>query len=429
MPRLPSELVLDLFQKTILENEYIPESHRPTPKQAEFLMSPQLEVLFGGAAGGGKTDGLLMSALQFVGIPGYNAILFRRTLQDHKLPEGLIPRSMEWLSDKGAKWNGSDYKWTFPSGATLTFGYLETEQDKYRYQSSAVQFLGWDELTQFQESQYTYLMSRLRRLANVHVPLRVRAATNPGGIGHEWVKQRFIVEGQKYNRAFIPALLEDNPHIDRVTYEKSLQSLDHATFLQLRHGDWEVRSDVGKFRREWFTIVDGYPAEAKKVRFWDLASTLPKKGTDPDWTAGALLAEKDGVYYIVDIQRRRGTPQQIEQLIRMTAEMDGPSVDICMEEEPGSSGVAMIDHYAREVLKGKTFRGIRTTGDKEIRANPVSSAAEAGNVKLVRGTWINDFLDEAEIFPRGSHDDQVDAVAAGFSMLAVKTELTERPFA
>jgi predicted phage terminase large subunit-like protein len=429
MLRSPSELVLDLFKKTILENRWIPESHRPTAKQAEFLMSPQLEVLYGGAAGGGKTDGLLMAALQFADMPGYNAILFRRTLQDHKLPEGLIPRSMEWLTDKGAKWNGSDYKWTFPSGATLTFGYLETEQDKYRYQSSAFQSIGWDELTQFQESQYAYLMCRLRRLTNVHVPLRVRSATNPGGIGHEWVKQRFIVEGQKYNRAFIPALLEDNPHIDRTTYEKNLQLLDHATFRQLRHGDWEIRPDVGKFRREWFTIVDGYPAEAKKVRFWDLASTLPKTGTDPDWTAGALMAEKDGVYYLVDIQRRRGTPQQVEQLIRMTAEMDGPSVDICMEEEPGSSGVAMIDHYAREVLKGKTFRGIRTTGDKEIRANPVSSAAEAGNVKLVRGTWINDFLDEAEIFPRGSHDDQVDAVAAGFSMLAVKTELTERPFA
>jgi predicted phage terminase large subunit-like protein len=88
-----------------------------------------------------------------------------------------------------------------------------------------------------------------------------------------------------------------------------------------------------------------------------------------------------------------------------------------MEQEPGSSGVNMIDHYARVVLKGWPFRGVKTTGPKEVRANPVSSAAEAGNVKLLRGAWIGAFLDELEIFPAGAHDDQVDAVSGAFEVL------------
>ena len=89
-----------------------------------------------------------------------------------------------------------------------------------------------------------------------------------------------------------------------------------------------------------------------------------------------------------------------------------------MEQEPGSSGVNTIDHYRRRILAGFAFYGNRTTGSKEMRANPVSSQAEAGNIKLVRGPWINDFLDEAELFPHGAHDDQVDAVSGAFEQLA-----------
>jgi predicted phage terminase large subunit-like protein len=263
-------------------------------------------------------------------------------------------------------------------------------------------------------------MSRLRRLQDFPVPLRVRAATNPGNIGHEWVKQRFLVEGPKAGRKFIPALLEDNPYLDREAYERNLKQLDHVTYRQLRLGDWEIRSSAGKFRREWFEIVDSYPKDARKVRFWDLASTLPKKGEDPDFTVGALLAEKQGIYYVLDIRRMRGTPQSVEALIKQTAELDGPTVSIYMEQEPGAAGVAIIDYYARKVLKGHSFRGLKTTGDKEIRANPVSSAAEAKNIKLIRGPWISDFLDEIEIFPKGSHDDQVDAVSGAFMVLGSK---------
>lgn len=401
---------------TVLENPYIP--HDPTPKQAEFLLLPDREALYGGAAGGGKSDALLMGALQYVQVPGYAAILFRRTYKDLALPGALMDRSHQWLDPTDARWIDSEKTWLFPSGATLTFGYLEAENHKYRYQGAAFQYVGFDELTQFTLTQYTYLFSRLRRLAGVQVPIRMRSASNPGGMGHEWVMQRFLTEGKVKRRPFIPARLEDNPYLDREEYEASLNELDPVTRAQLLKGDWTAKPAGKKFKREWFTIVDSYPAGMRRVRYWDLAATEPKPGKDPDWTAGALLGISQGRIYIINIVRLRGTPFDVERLIRQTAELDGVAVEIWMEQEPGSSGVNTIDHYRREVLQGFTFYGNPASGSKEIRANPVSANAQAGNVYLVRGPWIGDFLTEAEAFPTPNvHDDQIDAVSGAYQAL------------
>lgn len=409
---------------TIIENKYIP--HDPTVKQGEFLLCNDKEALYGGAAGGGKSNALLMAALQYVEVPGYAAIIFRRTYKDLALPGALMDRAHKWLDTTDAHWSENNKTWTFPSGATLTFAYLATENDKYNYQGSEYQFVGFDELTQFEESQYRYLFSRLRRLEGVQVPLRARVASNPGGRGHEWVKQRFFVEGDKSGRIFIPAKLEDNPYLDTKEYEQSLMELDPVTRAQLREGNWDVLPDGNKFKRGWFKIVDDYPKDGRTVRYWDLAATEPKPGKDPDWTAGAKVLEKDGQYWILDVRRDRLTPKGVEEFILQTAETDGREISIYMEREPGSSGVNTIDYYARKVLKGFAFQGHNTTGSKEVRANPVSAAAENGNVFLVRGDWINAFLDEITSFPQGAHDDMVDAVSGAFGKLV---EAKERKYA
>jgi predicted phage terminase large subunit-like protein len=405
-----------IMRATVLENPYIP--HDPTSKQAEFLLNDVRESLFGGAAGGGKSDALLMAALQYVDEPNYAAILFRRTYKDLSLPGALMDRAHDWLDGTDARWKESEKTWVFPSGATVTFAYLASENDKYNYQGSEYQFVGFDELTQFEESQYRYLFSRLRRLKGSKIPIRARVASNPGGRGHEWVKQRFIVEGLEKGRIFVPAKLEDNPYLDTEEYEEMLKELDPVTREQLRHGDWNIRTDGKKFKREWFKVVEDYPSDLKMVRYWDLAATEPKKDTDdPDWTSGCLMGEKGGQYWIIDVTRTRSTPKNVETLISNTALMDGREVEIHMEQEPGSSGVNTIDHYQRNVLRGFAFYGDRVTGKKEVRANPLSSAAEAGNVFLVRGTYINDFLDEMLGFPYGAHDDQVDSASGAFSKL------------
>ena len=390
----------------------------PTAKQEAFLCLPTLEALFGGAAGPGKSVGLLMAALQYVDYPSYSALLVRRSYADLALPGALMDKASDWLGGTSARWRADGHTWTFPSGASLTFGYLERPQDRYRYQSAEFQFIGFDELTQFQEPDYRYLFSRLRRLKDSPIPIRMRAASNPGNIGHEWVKQRFMVE-RNDDRVFLPARIADNPHLDRTEYEKSLAELDPVTRQQLLNGDWTARAAGDKFRREWFEIVDAAPADCQFVRRWDMAATEPRPGKDPDYTAGCLLGlSSTNILYIIDMKRMRGTPGACEALVKQTAELDGVYVPVRMEQEPGSSGVKMIDDYQRRVLMGYDFRGVPSTGKKEVRANPLASQAEAGNVKLVRGPWINAFLDEAEIFPRGAHDDQIDAASGALADLS-----------
>lgn len=247
--------------------KYIP--HEPHLKQHAFLWLHCQEALFGGAAGGGKSDALLMAALQWADTPEYAAIILRRTFADLSLPGAVMSRAQEWLAHTDAKWDDNKKTWKFPSGATLTFGYLQTTKDKFRYQGAEFQFIGFDEVTQFPEEDYRYLFSRLRkpepptgdseddnrRKAIVRalsgVPLRMRCATNPGGEGHRWVKTRFLDKlpdtdepedvQSAAERMFIPSLLEDNPSLDKGAYEASLRQLDPITQAQLRHGDWTIR--------------------------------------------------------------------------------------------------------------------------------------------------------------------------------------------
>jgi len=410
-------------------SRYVP--HQPHAKQAAFLspiVNARREVLYGGAAGGGKTDALLMAALQYVDVPGYSGVLVRQTYPMLDQPGGIIPRSKEWLAPTDAIWNQQRHEWSFPSGATIVFRHLADEQAVRDYQGGEYDFIGVDELTDFAEQQYRFLFSRQRRLvAGPDVPLRMRATANPIGPGKRWVRQRFLVEGLAAGRLFIPARLEDNPALDQESYDLSLRELGSVRYAQLRHGDWEVEEEGRTFRREWFDAVKPkiVPANCRRVRFWDLAATETPKGTaarrmgDPDWTAGLLLARAtSGTYYVEDVRRARVSAAKVEALILQTAEADGKAVPIRMEQEGGASGVSLISHYRRHVLDGYDFRGIPSTGSKEVRAAPVAARAEQGEVALVEGRWNREFLDELAEFPDGVHDDQVDALSGAFGWLA-----------
>ena len=364
-----------------------------------------------------------MGALQHVSVPRYSAVIFRRSYADLCKAGALIDRSLEWLNKTDAKWDGQNHTWTFPSTAKLSFGYIENDRDVYHHQSAEYQYEGFDELTQFTEFQYRYMISRLRRLENSSVPLRMRSASNPGNIGHDWVKQRFMIEGIEHERMYVPAKLPDNPFLDQVEYVKSLMELDPITKRQYLDGDWTARHGGNIFLREWFKIVAEAPAELKLVRYWDMAATEPKPNTDPDHTVGALVGEQNGTYYILDVRRVRSSPPMVEALIKQTAQLDPQGTRTFMEQEPGSSGVAQIDYYARQVLQGFSFWGIKSTGPKAERAVPVSSASEAGNVKLKLASWNGAFLDEFEGFPQGAHDDIVDAVSGAFLQLRVKGDV------
>ena len=394
----------------------------PTLLQAAFLALPHREAFYGGAAGGGKSSALLMAALQYVHIPKYAALLLRRTYTDLTLPDSLMSRAREWLQNTGAKWVEREKTWRFKSGATLSFGYLQREGDRYRYQSAAFQFIGFDELTQFPEISYTYLFSRLRRLKGFNVPVRMRSASNPGNIGHEWVRQRFLIEGKSKGRIFIPARLDDNPYLDRAEYVKSLMELDPVTRAQLLEGDWTARQAGGFFPREKFVLAPREPRRWEAiVRFWDLAASAPKKGKDPDRTCGYLVSvNKRGIYTIHHVVRMRGVPAEVEAVVAQTAQVDGRGVPIRMEQEPGASGKSLIDAYRRRVLQGFNFRGIPSIGNKVVRAGPVSSEVDAGNVRMLLAPWTTEVLDALEAFPHGAHDDDVDALSGAYNWLSTK---------
>lgn len=390
--------------------------------------------MFGGAAGGGKSDCLLMAALQYVDEPGYAALILRRTYADLALPNAIMDRADQWLRPTDAKWNDDTKTWTFPSGATLTFGYLERESHKYRYDGPEFQFIGFDELTHFTQSQYTYMFSRLRKLETSDIPIRMRSATNPGGPGHQWVKQRFIIEGRAKGRVFIPSKLSDNPSINKEEYELSLSELDPVTKQQKLDGNWDAAAEGLIFQREWFKTIhpSRVPTLRRNIRYWDLAGTKPHaQNKDPDYTCGLRMG--DGVdlnWYISDVVRIRETPGKVEKFVRETAIRDGLKVKHYIEEDSGQAGKAQTEHYLRRVLRGFSAYRVKPVGTKPERVNPAAAAAQNGFIYLVEGIWVNDFLDEVTMFTDDdshSHDDQVDCFGGAFNKLSHKKSATYRP--
>lgn len=212
--------------------------HKPTPKQWEFLRLSCFEALYGGGAGGGKTDCVLMDVLRGAHLPYYSALITRKKFTDLSLPGAVMDRAKSWWIPRGAHWNDRDKSCTFPSGARVQFGYLDTDMDMYRYQGSEFQRLIVDEATQIPERRYKYLLSRLRKPVDMPIDLAARLTSNPGGIGHRWVKERFVDEATRGLRQFVPALLADNPHLDQETYRESLAQLDPTTRAQLERGEW-----------------------------------------------------------------------------------------------------------------------------------------------------------------------------------------------
>jgi predicted phage terminase large subunit-like protein len=376
------------------------------------LCLPHREAFYGGAAGGGKSDALLMAALLFVDVPKYAALILRRTFPDLSLPGAIMDRAGDWLRGTDAVWRDATKTWEFPSGATLTFGYLQTEMDKYHYQGAELQFVGYDEITQFTETQYTYLLSRLRRLSGADVPLRQRAAGNPGGLGHEWVKARFVMGTA--SAPFIPARLADNPHLDQTAYRQSLAGLDDVTRAQLEDGNWDVQPSGGLFERAWFLPTTAEYTAVTRVRAWDLAASL-----EGDWTVGVRMARTADNRFIVEhvARFRKLVGDRDEEIVRVAAQ-DGRQTHIALEEEGGSAGKSQTASLAGK-LAGYVVRGERPTGPKDVRARPFASQVQAGNVRYLPGTWDHAaWITELTAFPTGRPDDQVDASSGAFNTLA-----------
>lgn len=250
---------------------------KPQPKQALFMSRNENECLYGGSAGGGKSDALLAEATRQVHIPTYRGIIFRRTYPQLKK---LIDRSYQIYTRAfpKAKYNSGTHTWVFPSGAKIYLANMNRESDKYNYQGQDYEYIAFDELTQFTEDQYIYMLSR-NRPNGPNTRCYMRATANPGGIGHGWVKQRFLTPAppmtritedvsfvddkgnlitKTTSRIFIPSNVFDNKELlkNDPTYLARLAMLPEKDRNALLYGDWD--SFDGQVFTEWINDSKHY---------------------------------------------------------------------------------------------------------------------------------------------------------------------------
>lgn len=444
---------------------------RPQERQKTFLQSNADIAIFGGAAGGGKTFSILMECCYHVNIPNFTATIFRKSYPQIMRQGGLWDESFEVFNGITTPPPFPSYGlpgWRFPAGAEVRFSHMDDKTYMIDNQGAQICMIGFDQLEQFSGEQFFFMMSRNRSMCGVRPYMRGTANPQPGWLAEfidwwiekdgyaniersgkvrwfvrmsgqmEWadsyaeLKSRYP-DSEPKSATFIlstiydnPALLDKNPGY--LASLKNLPDLERQRLLgdPQRGGNWKIKAGGTHFKREWFQIIPQMPADLHPVRrYWDMAATPPDLATgngSPDCTAGALIGFRAGQWFICDMRRDRLTPKSAKDLVWQTAVIDGPKIPVRMEIEGGASGKNMIDDYARTVFMGRDFKGRYPSGSKAVRAQPLSCAAEAGNVFLVEGAWNKAFLDEAESFTgedtAGLHDDQIDACAGAMKDIA-----------
>ena len=279
------------------------------------------EALYGGAAGGGKSDTLLMDAAQFCHVPGYGALILRRTHQELVLKGALIDRSHDWWGGTAVKWNGDDKRWTWPSGATIEFGYFDTWVDRSRYQSAAWNRIYFDELTQFPEDWYRFMFTRIRRVTGFQVPSAMRGATNPGNIGHKWVEARFPVhvtfeEQDQSKRRFLFASFQDNPHVDQEDYATQLEEAPPLVRRQML-GEW-IDDGVGRVY-SGFDETRNFLREELPEGEWSYVLGIDFGIVDPNAFTVLGWRKHDRIVYVLASYRKKGDAIDVaEEVVELT---------------------------------------------------------------------------------------------------------------
>lgn len=375
---------------------------RPQKRQAEFMERWEDEALYGGAAGGGKTDALLAEALRQVHIPHYRGILLRKTYPECS---ELVDRSSQLYpaAFPGAKYNGQTHCWTFPSGAKIYFGSMQHKQDRLKYQGKHYDFIGFDELTHFSWEEYSYLFSR-NRPGGPGTRCYIRATCNPGGIGHAWVKERFIagkepnrthwetvnIGGKEYrkSRIFIPSTVFDNQILlqNDPRYVASLSMLPEQERKALLYGDWdsfsgqvfaEFRNNpAGYENRRWTHVIKPFeiPKSWRRYRSFDFGYSRP-------FSVGWWAVDHDGrVYRYRELYGCTGdpntglrwSPRKISEKIR----------EIEDKYEKGNTIFGIADPSVWDASRGEEGSIIRMMEEAGVYFDPADNTRIAGKMQL-----------------------------------------------
>lgn len=439
--------------------------------QEQFLSSPADIVIYGGAAGGGKTWGMLMEGLRHIGNPRFGAVFFRRTTTQIRNEGGLWDESAVLYPDAGGRPREHVLEWVFPSGAKVSFAHLQHDKTILEYQGSQIPLLLFDELTHFTAKQFWYMLSRNRSMSGVKP--YVRASCNPDADSWVadfiawWIDQKtgyaipersgairyFVRIGDRIVWADDPRELagytapnengEDVPIVpksvtfisSKLTDNKALMSADPSYMANLMAlptvererllgGNWKIRPAAGLyFKREWCDFIDHPPEDAFWCRGWDLASTPKTEANDPDATSGTLVGKMpDGRYVVAHNKNGFLSPSGVKSLLKSTAEGDSQAMKgsrgymMSIPQDPGAAGKAQKSDLSSH-LNQYDVRFSPETGSKVTRFSPFSAQAQAGNVLVVRGNWNESWFRALEGFPEAAHDDDADSTARAYNAL------------
>lgn len=398
----------------------------------------------------GKSDALLMAALQYFDQPGYNGIIFRLSMRDAEMSESIQNRCREWLAPfiklKQVRYVGKTNTFHSVEGGTLTFGYLANLGDENGYQGGAWHFIGFDETTQFNPYHYTYMFSRCRRKKGdqltVNIPLRIRAACNPGGQGHGFIKNRFDIRkdengrfrGFNPSKPFIQSRIWDNPHLEQASYEENLDELDETTKARLKEGDWDASPDA-VFKDDWFehrwisrgqdfNLIDNigvYNIPRNKLTIFlatDVAGSEKEglegrvlstnRNAQPCWSVcGVFGLFQDELIWIDNIRTQSTVPDFIDK-VASVFKYYRPAFVI---SENNSINLPFIQSLRR---KGIPVVERHNATDKIVRSIPAQVRAKNRHVWLPRDAeWLPDLESELFIWTgrKAETDDQIDVLS------------------
>lgn len=436
--------------------------------QTQFMASSADIIIYGGAAGGGKTYALLLEALRHKDVKSFGAVIFRHNYNQITAEGGLWDASQKIFNQVPDAHSRKSPKlhWRFDGGAKLSFAHIERDEDLKSWQGTEIAYIGFDELTHFTKHQFLYMLSRNRTTCGIRP--YVRATCNPdvdswvAEFISWWIDQetgyaipersgqiRWMVVlndiiywgdtpeelAKKYevnvedckSVTFIASRLEDNKILMESDpgYLANLKAMTEVDTERLLRGNWKIKAAAGSFfkRSQVGEILTEVPKDLVAVcRGWDLAATDKDEDDEAAFTAGVLMGRREnGRFVIIDVINRQLKAGDVRSTVLVTAKMDHAKYAWCRQRLPQDPGQAGKDQKASymEMLAGFDVHMIPESGDKATRAEPMAAQWQHGMFDLVAGEWNEAYLNQLESFPDSKWKDMVDASSSAFNEITL----------